>query len=361
MAATSRLTTILTALFIFSLVACESNPVSSLPDDGWQVSRPEAQGVDSAKLAALTAKILNGDYGEIHSLLIVRHDCLIYERYFNGYSAEVLHPLYSVTKSVTSILVGIAIDRDLLEGVSGGLLSLFPEYYELQNLDSNKEAVTIEDVLTMRAGFQWYESSSTSEMAKSSDWIKYMLDLPVVDVPGTRFHYNSGCSILLSGIIRNTSHLQASAFADRYLFTPLGITRKSWEAGPLNLTNTAGGLSLRPRDMAKIGLLYLRGGYWNDKKVVSSDWVDESTAWIVDAYRNVGYGYQWWSVPLQDGPYDPDESDLIKYAAGAGDQFIFFIPALDLVVVATAGNGDGPYDQPLAFLRQYIIAAISPS
>jgi CubicO group peptidase (beta-lactamase class C family) len=165
---------------------------------------------------------------------------------------------------------------------------------------------------------------------------------------------------LLAGIIRNTSHLEASEFADRYLFGQLGITRKRWDDGPGGLTNTAGGLFLRPRDMAKIGLLYLQEGDWQGKRIVSSSWVDESTSCLTDASQGIGYGYQWWTTPLENGSSSPDESEMIKYAVGAGDQFIFFVTAPDMVVVATAGNGEGPYDQPLAFLRQYIIPAAAP-
>jgi CubicO group peptidase (beta-lactamase class C family) len=353
-----RLAVVCAVATLLLILGCADSPTTSAPDDGWQVSRPAEQGLDSALLATLTGRINNGDYGEIHSLLIVRHDYLVYEKYFDGYSSEALHPMYSVTKSVTSALIGIALDQGKLDGVDELLLPLFPEYFEVQNLDSNKEAVTLEDVLTMRAGFQWSESYSVSQMARSTDWIKYMLDLPVLGVPGTTFQYNSGCTILLSGIIRNASHLQAAEFADRHLFGPLGITRKTWEAGPLNLTNTAGGLSLRPRDMAKIGLLYLHEGRWQGREIISRDWIEESTSWLLKPYRNTGYGYQWWSTPLESGSVSPEDDDLIKYASGAGDQFIIFIPALDLVVTATAGNGDGPYDQPLVFLRQYIIPAV---
>jgi CubicO group peptidase (beta-lactamase class C family) len=350
---------LLLLFLITAVVSCEDNSVSVIPDDGWEVSRPEAQGLDSALLATLTGRINDGDYGEIHSLLIVRHGYLVYERYFNGYNSETLHPMYSVTKSVTSILIGVAIDQRKLTGIDKPLLSLFPDYLELQNLDSNKRAITVEDVLMMQAGFQWSESYSVSQMAKSGDWLKFMLDLPVVNVPGTQFHYNSGCSILLAGIIRNTSHLEASEFADRYLFGQLGITRKRWDDGPGGLTNTAGGLFLRPRDMARIGLLYLQEGVWKRKIVVSSSWVDESTSWLTDASTGVGYGYQWWTMSLEDtGEHPQAGEDEIKFASGAGDQYIFVIPSLDLVVTTTANNTEPPYDRPIAFLRQYIVPAI---
>ena len=357
---TSTRQILLLLLFLFAtVVSCEDNSVSFIPNDGWQVSRPEAQGLDSAVLAALTGRINDGDYGEMHSLLIVRHGYLVYERYFNGYNSETLHPMYSVTKSVTSVLIGIAIDQRKLAGIDKPLLSLFPEYLELQNLDSNKQAITVEDVLSMRAGFQWSESYSVSQMVKSGDWLKYMLDLAVVDAPGTRFHYNSGCSVLLAGIIRNTSHLETSEFAYRYLFSQLGITRTRWDDGPGGLTNTAGGLFLRPRDMAKIGLLYLQQGEWQGKRIVSSSWVDESISWLTDASPGFGYGYQWWTMSLEATAEHPQiGEDEIKFASGAADQYIFVIPSLDLVVTATANNTAPPYDRPIVFLRQYIVQAV---
>jgi CubicO group peptidase (beta-lactamase class C family) len=351
---------LLLLLFLISaIISCEDKPVSIIVDDGWQVSRPEAQGLDSAVLAAMSGRISDGDYGEIHSLLIVRNGYLVYERYFNGYNSATLHPMYSVTKSITSILIGIAIDQHILAGTDEPLLPLFPEYFELQNLDSNKQTITVGDVLTMQTGFGWSESFSVSQMVRSSDWLKYMLDLPVVDVPGTRFNYNSGCSILLAGIIRNMSHLEASEFATRYLFRQLGITQKRWDNGPNGLTNTAGGLFLRPRDMAKIGLLYLHDGVWQGKRIVSSNWVDESTSWLTDASPGIGYGYQWWIMSLEATGERPQiGDDVIKFASGAADQCIFVIPTLDLVVTATANITEPPYDRPLAFLRQYIVSAV---
>ncbi len=349
-------------ILVLVAFACDDNSVSVVSGNDWQVSSPEAQGVDSALLATLTGRILDGDYGEIHSVLIVRHGYLIYERYFNGYNSEALHAMYSVTKSVTAILIGQAVDQRKLSGVDVPLLTLFPEYLELQNLDANKQAMTVEDVLTMRAGFQWSESFSVTQMVKSNDWLKYMLDLPVVNTPGTRFLYNSGCSILLAGIIRNTTHLEAGDFADRYLFPQLGISRKRWDTGADGLTNTAGGLFLRPRDMAKIGLLYLRRGDWQGTRVVSANWVDESVSWQTDASQSTGYGYQWW-VMCVDGSAGPPETveNEIWFASGAGDQYIFMVPSLDLVVTTTANNTEPPYDTPITFLRQYILPAATAS
>jgi CubicO group peptidase (beta-lactamase class C family) len=354
-------------LAFLCLTSCSHDlgPNSSLDD--WKTSSPAAQNINPDTLANLAGRIEAGVYGEIHSLLIVRHGYLVYERYFRGYRADKIHPVYSVTKSVTSLLIGIASDRGEHGSLNQSLLSFFPEYRSIANMDSRKQAITLRDVLTMRAGFDWNEGivpygdprNPTSQLASSNDWIKFMLDRPMSDAPGARFRYNSGCSVLLSGIIRNKTGSQAQEYAVAHLFRPLAITSFNWERGPQGISNTGWGLSLRPRDMAKIGLLCLNQGEYNGTRVLSQQWLNESTTAYSSLSRSFSYGYQWWLLPLEGvAGHTPQPNDII-IAWGWGDQFIFVIPHLDLVVVSTAGNYSGPLqDQAIDFVRRSIIKAV---
>ncbi len=223
----------------------------------------------------------------------------------------------------------------------------------------------------MRAGIDWNERiapygdprNPTYQMASSSDWIKFMLDRPMSDPPGTRFRYNSGCTILLSGVLRNRMGNAAHEFAVAHLFRPLGITsfqwERGWKNGEQNLTNTGWGLSLRPRDMAKIGQLCLQNGMWEGTRIVSQQWIAESTTDRVSLSNSFSYGYQWWLLPLEGiAGHTPQPND-IRIAWGWGDQFIFAIPYLDLVVVSTGGNFSGPLqDQAIEFVRTSIVRAV---
>jgi len=354
-------------LVLLGFVSCSHDlgPNNSLDD--WRISSPETQNINADTLANLAGRIEAGVYGEIHSLLLVRHGYLVYERYFRGYRIDRIHPVYSVTKSVTSLLIGIASDRGELGALSQSLLSCFPEYRSIANVDARKQAITLKEVLTMRAGFDWNEGivpygdprNPTSQLAGSSDWIKFMLDRPMSDAPGTRFRYNSGCSVLLSGIIRNKTGKQAQEYAVAHLFRPLAITSFDWERGAQGIANTGWGLSLRPRDMAKIGLLCLQQGEYNGTRVLSQQWLNESTTNHVSLSNSFSYGYQWWLLPLEGmAGHAPQPNDL-KIAWGWGDQFIFIIPHLDLVVISTAGNYSGPIqDQAIDFVRRSIVKAV---
>jgi CubicO group peptidase (beta-lactamase class C family) len=301
-------------------------------------------------------------------LLIVRHGFLVFERYFRGYDGSRPHPVYSVTKSVTSLLVGIASDRGELGPLHQSLLSFFPEYESIESLDSNKRAIRLEDILTMRAGFEWNEQTApygtpanpTYQLAGSNDWIKFMLDRPMSDPPGVRFRYNSGCSVLLSGVLRHRTGKHAEEYAVSHLFVPLGISRFSWERGPQGISNTGWGLSMRPRDVARIGLLCLRKGEWHGDRIVSQEWVKESTTNHVSRSDMFSYGYQWWMMPLEGVRGHVPRPDDITIAWGWGDQFIFVIPYLDMVVVSTAGNYTGPIqDKAIEFVRTSIVPAVT--
>lgn len=351
---------------VVRFVACNSDSTGPIDKYEWKISTPETVGLDSTIINDLINTIHNGTYGEIHSLLILRHGQLAVEEYFHGYTRDQLHPVYSVTKSVTSASIGIALDQGKIDGVDSKLLTFFPEYKTIANMDTNKQAITLSDVLTMRAGFAWDELSipytdtrnPIHQLLASPDWIKFMLDLRMSDKPGTRFRYNSGCTVLFSGILRNKVRMQAEQFARMNLLDRLGITTYTWESSADGLTNTGWGLSLQPRDMMKFGYMYLQKGKWEGKQIVSENWVSTSTTPYTIFPDSMGYGYQWWLMPLRDvAGHTPTPKD-ITIAWGWGDQFIFVIPALDMVVVSTAGNYSGQGDYAIVFLRDYIIRAV---
>ena len=337
------------------------------PTNGWRESTPTASGMDSLTLEDLTAQIQQSMYGDVHSLLIFRHGYVTFERYFRGYTKKSLHPVYSVTKSITSALVGIALNSGLIVTIDTSMLSFFPEYPSPARMDSNKRLITLRHVLTMTAGFQWDEltlpygdpGNSAIMMARSSDWIKYVLDLPMAERPGTKFRYNSGCSVLLGGTLRNQAAMQAEQYARMYLFTPIGVTQYQWSLGANGLTNTGWGLSLKPRDMAKFGYLFLKRGRWENTQVVSASWVDSSTAFHVSRSTSFSYGYQWWMMQLDSIPNHAPTPNDAYFALGWGEQYIFVVPMFDLIVVTTGGNYySDPPKSATDFLQTHIIKAI---
>jgi len=305
--------------------------------------------LDEAILDELVNKIEDGDYGNIHSLIIIHNDSLALEEYFMEWNRHMLHDSASVTKSFTSAAIGIAIEAGYISGLEEKLLNFFPEYDDIENLDERKESITLENVLTMTAGFTWDEYSTpyfdsegnpnpendVFKMAESDDWMKYMLNLPMSDDPGTRWNYNSGGSHLLSGIIQKRTNQTLEEFHKDNLFSALGITNWDWMGGagipdPNGITMGAGGLRLHPVDMAMFGYLYLKKGVWNGNQIVPENWVKESSS------RHMPfYGYQWWVMPDAPNAYPP-EAEGMYYAEGLYGQFIVILPNSNMVIVTTA-------------------------
>jgi len=319
---------------------------------------------DEDKLSQIVGDVEKGQYGNVHSLIIIHNGGLVMEEYFKGWTRHMLHRCASVAKSIMSALIGIAIEQGSISSVDEKLLSFFPEYKTIDNLDERKESITLKHVLTMSAGFVWDDPSRLptdpdsymAKMEKSSDWIKYVLDMPMSDDPGTKFLYNGGGSHLLSGILTNKTGQTAEKFAEEHLFNQLEITKWQWGSDPNGLTLAASGLELHPVNMAMFGYLYLKGGLLNEERAVPESWVEESTAkrfnvekfavGIMDGMFD--YGYQWWrfndsffELILWSG--DPPKTNDIFYASGYGAQFIYVIPHLDMVMVFTGCEPDKPW------------------
>ena len=341
-------------------------PADYFPDADWRTSTPQDQQLNRKILKRLIKRIRKNEISGIDSLLIARNGYMVTEEYFHGWGPDDLHTLQSDSKSVTSLLVGIALAQGTISSIDQTVLGFFPEYRKIHNVDERKSAMTLRGLLTMRTGLDWsedpYEGSPLFQLNNCQcDWLKFVLDWPMRETPGTRFEYNSGGVILLAGVIRNATGIPTDTFAQRYLFDPLGITQVRWAYGqPDNLPHTGGGLSLRPRDMAKIGYLMLRDGRWDDQQIVSAAWVRDSTAHSVIrprtfASRPVDYGYLWWLLSLdpEGGAQDLD----IYTAAGAQGQWIFVIPKYDMVVVST-GNTPS-FDRAVDFLYSDILPAVN--
>ena len=301
------------------------------PTEGWQSSTPEQQGMDSEQLAEALDFLQEQDDFNIHSLLIIRNGYIVTDAYFEPFTQGSVHDTASVTKSFTATLVGIAIDEGYIESVQQPVLDFFPER-TVANVDANKEAMTVEDLLTMRSGFECINQPTEVtlfQMMESPDWVQFTLDLPMAEEPGTRFVYCSSNVHLLSTIIRETTGMGALSFAQEHLFEPLGIFDVGWPSDPEGNNHGWGDLRMTPQDMAKLGHLYLNKGRWDGKQILSSGWVTAATSVPEDACV-VDYGYLWWLVPEY-----PD----VYYADGRGGQRIFVLPDQDMVVVTTGGGG----------------------
>jgi CubicO group peptidase (beta-lactamase class C family) len=349
---------------VLALAACDSATEPIL--EQWPESTPAAQQLDATLLAELTRDIETKTYGTIHSLIVVRHGHIVWERYFDGWSSDDLHRVYSVTKSVISALVGIAEAGDLIPSMDASLLGYFPQYPTLAHPDPRKQQITLEQALMMRAGLQWDEftvpytdpSNSYRLMAASADWVKHVLDLPMVADPGTRFAYNTGVTVLLSAVLTAATGGTAEQYAAPRLFAPLGITRWDWDRTPQGVSDGGSGLWLRPRDMARFGYLFLNDGRLKNGRIVPASWVERSTRAYTGGAASYGYGYQWWTLPSSFRGADGTDPGAVFFAWGYGSQMIFVVPRFDMVVVTTGGNFSGSSDQPVSFLRTHIIPAV---
>ena len=318
------------------------------PTKDWRTSSPEAQGMDGQKLTEMLAAIQQQRLN-LHSLLIIRNGYLVSETYFGSYQPDTRHELYSCTKSFVATLVGIALDKGYITGTDQRILDFFPER-TFANPAEQKAAMTLEDTLTMRTGLDWEEGDPTyAALYRSSDWIKYVLDEPMAATPGTQFVYCSGCSHVLSAIVQRTTGMNPRDFAEQYLFKPLGISNVRWDTDAEGTPIGGWGLQITPRDMAKLGYLYLRKGQWEGQPIVPAQWVENATRTHTPTDGSLGYGYQWWTYP-----------SLEAYTAlGRYGQTIFVIPKLDLIVVTTAQLDD--HDGIFQLIEQYIVPATQTS
>ena len=324
--------------------------------------------MEQSRIDALAARIDNRQMAEINGLVVVRNGYVILEKYANGGSAAQVHEMQSVTKSVTSLLMGIAVDQGKVTSVDNKALGYFPDY-AFQNLDQRKRDITISHLLTMTSGLNFYEQpypgSPLQQLNDSrDDWLRIIFDQPMNAVPGDQWQYNSGGVISLGAVIDEATGLVADQFARQYLFDPIGVGTTYWFKGsPNGLPHMGGGLGLRATDLARIGYLVLRKGMWGDRRVVSETWLRESTGHHVRNPRTFGshptdYGYLWWLLPLDNRSGGDWDTDIIT-ASGAKGQWLLIIPKYDIVVAATSNAaGFTGYMDPVEAVYSYIIPAV---
>jgi CubicO group peptidase (beta-lactamase class C family) len=340
---------------------------------GWPKAEPAAVGLDPAALAALDADIAGGKYGLVDSMLVIRCGKQAYERAYphdyekiygdlaktagplnhdvngpyNYFSAEFhpyfqhsdLHTMQSVSKTVTSVTIGIAMLRKEFPAELDAPILRYFDGYRVANVDDRKRRITLRHLLTMTAGLEWNEdlpyndpTNSADVMESKHDWVQYVIDQPMAAEPGKVFVYSSGVTQLLSHTFKRVTGKNVDEYAAEYLFKPLGM-RYHWKHSPTGLPDTEGGLYLSSPDLAKIGLLFLKNGMWEGKQVVSPEWVKASVTprmTVQDEGQGWKYGFQWW---LQ--LYGKSPQRYAWAARGFGGQGLRVVPELELITVLT--------------------------
>jgi CubicO group peptidase (beta-lactamase class C family) len=347
-------------------------------DDGWPTASPDSAGLDGARLCDIAARLKDTD-ADVHAVVVARHGRIVFEQYFPGYDepwgmdggrldhdATTRHDMRSASKSVISLLVGIAIDRKLIAGVDEPVINFFPEYSALKT--PGWDGITLRHLLTMSSGIKWNENlpwtdpnNDEPHLGYEADPMRYVLAKPIAAPPDAVWAYNGGGTDLLGNILERVSGKTLEAFAREALFQPLGISDWEWKTYPKNnRIASAGGLRLRPRDAAKIGQLVLNRGAWSDRQIVPADWIAQSTAPRFQAIGYFGglffYGYQWWL-----GRSLSINKEVTWIAAmGLGGQRIFVVPDLDLVVMMTSGlYGSGRQGHAeIDILSNFVISSV---
>ena len=338
----------------------------------WPTATPEEAGFAPDLAARLDAALEDDANAGLHEVVLVRGGKLVYERYIAGddemhgvrkhgvvFTPDSLHDLRSITKSVTSLLYGIALAEGSVPPLEAPVLAAFPEYADLAD-EPDRQAITVGHALSMTMGTEWnedlpYSDPANSEIAmnRAADSLRYALDRPLVAAPGTDWTYNGGATELVAELIARGSGQDLRTFAEERLFGPLGITDYRWMSNYYNRPIAASGLRLRPRDTARIGQLVLNGGEWDGRQIVPAGWIEVSTSVQTGADYGCSYGHFWWLCPLRSG------LRMIE-GVGWGGQELMILPELDLVLVVNAGlYGDfEAWNPAMSLLEDVVIPAV---
>lgn len=334
--------------------------------------QPAEAGVKAGPLDDMTEAIEAGDFRRMTSVVIARHGKVLYERYFAGADTATLHNTRSTTKTVTGVLIGIAIDRKLLPGVDAKVVDYFSDQMPFANPDPRKSEITVEDLLTMSSLLECddsnpYSRGNEERMYLIEDYVRFALDLPIKGFPawsdkpadapyGRVFSYCTAGVATLGGVVQRATGEPVPSFAKRYLFSPLGIDTVDWQFTPTGLAMTGGGLQLRSRDLLKLGQLYLSGGEWDGHRVISKKWITESITPRAEVDDGTDYGYLWWLRSFPCG----DTTCAAWLMQGNGGNKVAVFPSLDMVVVITSTNFNSKDMHELSdrLLTGYILAAV---
>mgnify|MGYP000063287869 CR=1 FL=1 len=352
-------------LFISAYCVAQKPYVYSQPkklEDGWKTNSLKSQNADATLITKLFNK-LQVKKNKIHSVLFVKNNQLIIEEYFDDHTENKQHDLRSVTKSITSILMGIAIDKGFIENINDPISKYLKNLGPTKNLDLRKQEITIKHLLTMSTGLDcndWDKKSKGQEdrIYKKRNWLRYFLNLPMISKPGETSYYCTMGQVLATEIISQTSGMSIDKFAKKFVFTPLNITNVSWRhTSRKKVISSSKRLYMTSRDMAKIGQLILNKGIWNEQQIVSKKWVTESIK-PVTKIAGIPYGYLWWSIPFKLN----DKIIISKTASGNGGQYIIIIPSLDIVGVFTGGAYNSQEDKlPFSIMNDIFLPAFTPS
>jgi CubicO group peptidase (beta-lactamase class C family) len=341
-------------------------------NDGWRVAAPEREGIDETILSEIGPRFEAWKEACAHAVVVAHRGALVYEHYFTGddwcwadplgavvFDAAVRHDVKSITKSVTSLLVGVALDRDWIADINTPVVSSFPEHADLHTPEWGR--ITLTHLLTMSAGLAWTENMAWSspannerQMDDASDPYRYVLGQAVAAPPGQVYNYCGGAPTLLQGVLQRASGKALDHLAREALFEPLGITDVEWTRFPGGDVRGYGGLRLRARDLAKLGQLVLNQGTWQGRRIIPAEWIAESTAPQINGEGIFFYGYLWWL-----GRFLVKRRE-IRWIAGFGNggQRVYVVPDLDLVVAVNSGAYDAPQIVGQTVMTNYVLPAM---
>lgn len=331
-------------------------------NDGWETASINDYGIKEEELKRLINNIHSKELINTHSVLIAKENKIVFENYFDGFNAKIPHDLRSASKSISSAIIGIAIDENIIESVDEMLYDFIPKEYQYTK-DILKSSISVKDLLTMSSGLDVNNLAGEDyyqDPLNSKNWLKTVLEAPMVKEPGAYADYGSANPFLLGVYLNERLEIPLETYMNEKLFAPLGIINYINQADDTEMTPYfGGGMLLTPRDLLKFGQLYLNKGKWNGKQIISENWVNESFTKHVqleDAKDKNEYGYFWW----HDTYLINDKSIKSIEARGAGGQFIFIIPELESVVVITSGNfRNRKGNQPRNILKEYILPAMT--
>lgn len=359
--------TMLVCLLMLATQACgggaagSSGPVQAPenPNEKWTLATPAEVGMDPVLLGKAVSDLPTPKEHGLASMLVLRHGKPIMEQYWNGYDRNSMHDLRSATKSITSLLTGIAIDQGKLSGVDEPIKTRLAAAYP--NAPGLARDITLKHLLTMRSGLACDDRDPGSpgneeNMYPKTDWVSFFVNLPAAAPPDTQTHYCTAGVVTLGRVLAEASGRAIPDFAATNLFAPIGIVTTRWaDFDNHKQTDTGGHLYLRPRDMAKLGQLVLQHGMWDGRQVVSAAWIAQATSYQTLMDEAFGYGYLWW---LRKQTY-AGQPVTLHYTHGNGGQYIIVIPELDLVAVFAGENyNSDKAARPFQIMQDYVLPSI---
>lgn len=300
-------------------------------------------------------------FKNVESFIVYFDGKIRFEKYYNGINKDSLHLIQSQTKSIVSLLLGVAIDKGFVSSENEPVKNYFPKYFK--PTDSLKSELKIKDILTMSAGFNWQEmiplddpKNDNVNMFNSPDYLNYILLKPVSESLFNKFNYNSGCPMIIAGIIEKTTKMSLDKFAELYLFKPLEITNYRWIKDSTGFFHAGGGLYLKPRDILKFGILVINNGKWENQQIISENWIKKVIQpYLMTNFDNSDYGYFWWVKKIAVGQ---GKTTTLISAEGAGGQKLYIFPNYNLIVAFTERNFSTPQVSPL-FIKESILPLLN--